>query len=330
LIIKDKTMGYTILNFPLTSPLIIGADISSYQANRTSSPVIHFDFDSFLERGGKFLKIRWTVAASGTDYEAEYNIEKAIEKKIPFSLTGYAKMWKNIKTQVTHFTTGIQQYMDNPYFIGADWDIEDNDGLSKQEFGGNAEKLVKQTLETLGRDPGLGIYTRASFWDVNTYRSDWPKKLRLWVAHHFPNIDPLKTPTVRPYIPKDWGDINKPVPPTFWQFDVHNHGYEWGSRGDDQIDLNWFTWDSGTVGAFISLFGVEPPGDIFEHPPGPKLVEVVKPTNLRSQPVIVTETAVSLLPVGQQIEFAGEMDNWYQVLLYVWKTNCKTVGSGEV
>jgi len=106
--------------------------------------------------------------------------------------------------------------------------------------------------ELLYNDPM--IYTRASWWDWNTYRQDWPKNHKLHVAHYNLYVD-------KPDIPADWGAVNNPETWTHWQYSADgNHMGELFGVSSGSIDLNRY---NGSIAEFEAEFDVtlnmEPP-----------------------------------------------------------------------
>jgi hypothetical protein len=92
------------------------------------------------------------------------------------------------------------------------------------------------------------IYTRASWWDWNTYRQDWPKKHKLHVAHYNLYVD-------KPDIPADWSEINNPRTWTHWQYSADgNHMGELFGVSSGSIDLNRY---NGSIAEFEAEFNVK-------------------------------------------------------------------------
>jgi len=298
-------------------------DISNYNAQRNVSPVVHFDFDAYQEMGGKIITIRGGVNAAGEDWELDYNLNECNSRGLHFRVYHAVKLWKNLDTQAKIIEGVINQAKSSPYYVESDFDIETNDGLNKQEMVNAYQKLDNKVLDRVGE--ALGVYTRAYWWNANVARSDRPKQRRLWIAHHFTGIDPFRIPSVRPYIPDDWGAINNPVLPTWWQIDTYDNGWAYGSRGDDEIDMNIFTLDGGTSQAFENHYGFaitpEPPPPIPPPPPPPPgngyAVTVTASTwNVRSGPG--TQYAdVGDLHAGDLLQVEGNVygrDAWVKII----------------
>lgn len=304
-----------VINFPMSYPPIIGADVSRYNADLNDPDnIVHFDWDIYP---GQFAILRATVATVGYDFEFEYNVQKCIEKGIPFGFYHYTKLWHSIPKQAEIFSEVINRFKDHPLFLGnqkgfenrgAFLDVEENDGLDKTVFTGNNQKLVIQIKNATGII--VGEYTRALFMNSNSYRNDWMKDMWLWDAHWFTGIDPYNIPLVRPYVADNWAAINHPIEPVLWQFDSPKLGREWGSTGDDNIDLNWFTYNGGTKEAFKSLFNVEPRIFTPPIPPTPEPTNYVTCTasalNIRHVPSILGNK-VGLLYKGDRPDALAEV-----------------------
>jgi len=311
------------LNFPmLQNPPIVSADISRYQAMITpgGEVISHFDFDKYAKKA-RHIKLRCSVANAGLDFEFEYNLGACEAKDVYVStIYHYTKLWKDITTQsdiIKDAYDMAKSLAPTHYLNRIALDIEANDGLDKNTFTGNAEKLVSKVHALTGVLPD--IYTRGYFWDENTYPASWMKELRLWVAHHYVGLDPYSVPTVRPFIPNAWGDINNPITPYRWQFDHHEGGAEWGSTGDNEIDLSFFTYKNGTKSSWSELYGIPYPEPL-EPTPIPTedwRIMTVNAMNIRNEPVISSSTLVGKGIKGKKILVSGEPKNGY-VPTEVW------------
>lgn len=307
-------------------PLVI-ADISVYNAHPTLTPPRYFDFQKYWDKGGRVIILRGGVANAGWDYQLTYNVEKCIEMGIHFMIYHYTKLWKNLDNQVAIFSDIVSYAQSTPLFLDQFLDIETNDGLSKTTFTGNAEKIVTRLHGSSGILPG--IYTRAYFWNANTYRNDWAKHLKLWVAHHFTGMSPYVIPTARPYIPDDWADINNPEVPYLWQIDTHDDGISWGSTGDNEIDLSFFTRNGGTYSAFNSIWGtnIQPP--TANPPPTPTedwREMKVNSMSMRNKPLYQTDTLAGRGILNRKVEVIGENVNGYvPTRIWLWENSLKKV-----
>ena len=306
------------------SPPIWMSDISGYNSDRRVSPVIHFNFDDYQAMGGKIICIRGGVNDAGEDYEFGYNAAECHSHGIYFKIYHAVKMWKNLDTQAKIIQGVIEQAKSSPYYVESDFDIETNDGLSKSQMTNNYIKLDQKVYDRVGE--WMGVYTRAYWWNANFARSDIPKKRRLWIAHHWTGIDPFQVPSVRPYIPDDWAKINNPVTPTWWQVDTYDNGYQFGSRGEDEIDMNMFTLDGATNKAFEDHYGFaltdDPPAPIPPPPPLPSgngfAVEMTYDGNwnVRSGPG-TNYVDVGDLHEGDVLQVEGNVygnDGWVKIL----------------
>ena len=311
------------IDFPMNqNPPLVSADISRYQARVTQEGEVisHFDFDKYIKKS-RTIKLRGGVATAGIDFEYEYNLKTCEQLDIYIdNVYHYTKLWKDLTAQANIIKDVYDMAVTmapTKYLKRLTLDIEANDDLDKNEFTGNAEKLVNKVLGLTG--VVVDIYTRGYFWDQNTYLATWMKECKLWDAHHYSNLDPYSVPAVRPFIPNAWGAINNPIIPTEWQFDTCDSGFDWGSTGDNEIDLNFFTYDGGTKAAWEKLYGVTYPEPL-EPCPVPTedwRIMTVNAMNIRSEPIISSSTLVGKGIKGKKILVSGDPKNGY-VPTKVW------------
>jgi hypothetical protein len=295
-------------------------------------PVIHFDFDQYYNAGGRIIMIRCRTGVAGEDYEYKYNLEHAVAKDLLIEIYMDVKLWKDIKGQVLALLGDIAlaKKTAGKLFVGVRLDVETNDGLTPGTWVGNFDKFVLNLRD--GYDGDLEVYTSASLWNMyaGKTRSDIAKRLGLHVAHYFTGINPFAIPVVRPYIPDNWALINNPVPPTWWQIDTYNNGYQLGSRGDDEIDMNLFTWGGGTYGAFKARYGVDlpvapsipPTPDPIPEPEPSEFAEIlVDGLSARFAPIYIA-SGINLFAKGmrgRKVKIIGDVVNGYRpVEAWVW------------
>lgn len=327
-----------VLQFPMNqSPPIIWGDVSRYQAMYTPDGklVSHMDFEKYATKS-RVIDIRGGVANEGMDYEFEYNLTACVLNEILVKTIYHAtKLWKNIdgQAQIIKDSYDIAKALaPDHYCKRLALDIETNDGLTKNVFTGNCEKLLNRIYNLTGVI--ADIYTRAIFWNANTYIASWMKDVDWWIAHHFYNLNPYKIPVPRPYLPDCIVKINNPFPPIQWQFDTHDNGADWGSTGDNEIDLNFFTYKGGTAAAFEEKFGK--PYPIVLPPPEPpvqgeivplKIVRTtaVKGLNIRSLPEELSKD-IGTLPLNSDVPVVDESDNdYYEVRGFIFKAYTRTL-----
>lgn len=302
------------LMFPIKH-VVLGADISRYQASADGKK--RFDFDKFIEAGGRWICIRGMIGVKDLDFQFEYNLQQTLDRKIPYCVYHVPKLDKNLKQTVVEWSA-LMRGLEPP--MGEWFDVERNDGnLGKTAYTGNLYKLVDWYSDARSYAPAM--YTRAwGCWDLWVERNDWAKKLDLVVANYFPDYKDIYNPppaTMRPWIPNDWGAINNPIPPTIWQFsaDGSNNGYKFGSNGDDDIDLDWFI---GSDADFAAKYGVLPlPRQTPEPPPvEPPPPPVEPPTDACPAVVNLQEgLRVRSAPYGKILYWikAGEVKEIYEV-----------------
>jgi hypothetical protein len=226
--------------------------------------------------------------------------------------------------------------IDHPYFIPKLWlDIETNDDLNKTTMASNAEKLINRIINK--GVPVEGIYTRGYFWDANFEKTGFFKDFALWIAHWWTGIDIYKVPTVRPYLPDEWADINNPVIPVKWQVDTYDDGRLWGSMGDNEIDINMFTYNGGTYAAFEDYYGVELEPVVPEPPipPTPEplpdedywAIQKINEMSIRNEPryTSVSDPAGTLFGKGvlnRKVKVIGEpVEGYVPVEAWMWKNS---------
>lgn len=260
------------------------------------------------------IYIRAGYGNNGFDPKALENCANARAHGILFGLYWYVKAGKDFRMHIESFQQVIQEVKPN---LPSVFDCEFTD------YTTNVKNLTTQWLAklynnwTATRDNPI-IYTRATWWNEKTYRTDWPKTCKLWTAHY--------TSAAQPAIPDDWGKVAVPRTWTFWQYSANGNGKgdEYGVDGSYDIDLNRF---NGTAEQFEDLFGValpqpdpEPPDP---EPPDPEpepeecgtWFEVITNTlNVRKGPGLSYEK-IDTLTKGDIVQALriGGTDVWIQV-----------------
>ena len=249
------------------------------------------------------ILIRGGYGNDGLDLRVTENVNKAKAAGLPWGVYWYVKVGKDHKKHVDSFASVYAN-------LGGDlppvWDIEYTEG-DKTATGNWLEKLIKTWQDKVG--VAEMIYTRASWWDSHTYRSDWPKTRLLHVAQY--------TSAAQPTLPKDWTEINQPRTWTLWQWsaDGNDKGAEYGVQSDD-IDRNRF---NGNEAEFVKTFGVKPHYPEAPPPPPPpptgSLIYTNKGVmNIRSGPG-TNYKVVGSLPAASQVPVLdiGGKEAWIQV-----------------
>jgi GH25 family lysozyme M1 (1,4-beta-N-acetylmuramidase) len=198
-------------------------------------------------------------------------------------------------------------------------DVESNQGPNNTIL--NPDKMldaISDFCEIVYAMTGLqlGIYTRASFWDVCVERSNNFVRNPLWVAHYNDEIN-------RPAIPQDWLQAGKRE--TLWQYTDKGPGKEWGMQSYS-LDMNRFNGSQVELMTWAWQDYPPPPTE----PPSEFTVTVNTQTlNLRSEPtdaggsatVIGTSTRGKKFNViGQEVDSQGRV--WYRAEVYLasWLT----------
>ena len=203
---------------------VLGCDISWWQGL--------VDFVKMLAAGAKFVIIRAGSINSVTgecyeDYNVGMNGTESQEAGMP---KGFYWFYREF---------GTEKAIEQARFF---WEIVD--GWSIEEglfFDGEVWDMkvasIKAFIMELQRLSGLpdnkiGIYSRASLWNVVVGAVEWFKKFLCWVAryanvnHPWGSNENLRM--------KPWDEYD------YWQHsaDGNNRGHEFGADSDD-IDLNW-------------------------------------------------------------------------------------------
>lgn len=167
------------------------------------------------------------------------------------------------EAQANNLPIGVYWYV----YVGLDIDTQVNTFVSVLEEGGwvlppcadfettslgvaSTTTWIKTFMERLqAKIPKKAvIYTSPGWWNAHVSRNTWAKNYDLWVAHW--------TTADNPILPADWSTK------LFWQYsaDGNRLGEEYGSGGDADMDLNWFT---GSLADWAKIIGVvnppEPP-----------------------------------------------------------------------
>lgn len=290
------------VNYPIVIP-----DISSWQG------VV--DWPKMASQAQAVI-IRAGYGNDGHDPQLVANVAGADAVGMEWGLYWFVKAGKDFRKHVESFHQVWRNY---PGKITPVMDCEYTEYSRKLDTTNWLSKLVKNWYEVSGKDPM--IYTRASWWDYNTYRTDWPKALDLHIAHY--------TIAAQPMIPADWAKVANPRSWTFWQYSADGNGQ--GSRFGAQskaIDLNRWQADNGdtSIAAFNQRYGTDikpilPPPPPPPPPPGEGLhfSVVVASLNVRSGPGtnygIVGKLAAG--DVVTPLDVAGQ-DAWVEVSPGKW------------
>lgn len=219
-------------------------------------------------------------ASQSTNQDAQYqaNIAGLMKNKISFDLYHYLDLRYGVINAARFFAgqvialAGSWRQLDNrtkisPY--GSKFrvwlDVESNYGPGASVLSPLAmESAILEFIQEFKRLTGidLGIYTRASFWNVAVIHNSWAHNFALWVAHYNQSIP-------APTIPDDWLNYNKTW--EVWQVDDKGLGkdgpyYGMQSHGIDISCVNCNPKDSITYAWYIE--GEPPP----QPPPEPEFV----------------------------------------------------------
>lgn len=233
--------------------------------------------------------------------------------------------WYMMPRTVTNFKTHVQSfapiYKDSGSQLPPVFDVEDNGGMGKTALTGWLQKAVALFEDTTGVAPM--IYTSAGFWNSNTYRNDWAKRLPLWVAHW--------TTADEPIIPNDWGAINQPKPWTFWQYTSKGKGFDYGVASlNIDLDRYYYSLTQFNQQYKMNLQPLEP------LPPTPPPVPTDKIHPLYQVEITAdmlnaragdgaTYTDIGNLLKGTQLPVTEESGDWLKSEFYLHKNYVKKI-----
>ena len=289
-----------------THPVSID-DISKWQGK--------VDF-SIMRQKAQCVYIRAGFGDIGKDANLEANVTGAQAAGMPHGLYWYVKAGADFRKHVASFKQAWQQYAGQlpPVF-----DCEYT-SYTKNVKGNTANwltKLVKNWCDETDIDPM--IYTRQTWWDANTSRTDWPKTLDLWIAHYtsVPEGTIINGKPV-PWLPADWAAVVNPRTWSMWQYSAD--GNELGpSHGVESASIDRNRWN-GTINQFNQKYGTHilPLGSVVQppiEPPPPYFsthVVTIQTCNPRTRPALGNATDAGAIIKGQIFEKAGEKQNGFQ------------------
>jgi len=223
-----------ILSVLAKNYIVKGVDISYWQGD--------IDF-SIMKSKVDFVIMRYAYGNTTPDSNLNRYYQGASDAGL--AIMGYHYL-KAGKDETKHAETTANLLKDYPalYFWG---DAEETGGLIKTALDGWLYKYFNKALELTGSswdDPLVGIYTSPNFWNTCMPRTDWAKKLKLWIAHWTAG-DPL--------LPYDWQ--NKTY--RFHQYSSKGDGHLHGASST-YIDLDGY---NGTINDFNKEFdaNITPP-----------------------------------------------------------------------
>lgn len=244
-------------DFPIASPPIVFADISSHNALRDPNGrlVKHFDFDRYISHPELSAIVLRAGVVSTRDSEFLYNLEQVQKRALLFGI--YHVIYPNmgVEAHVKNFIELTRLASSVNGYLFTAFDCERNDsGLAPARVEAILRDIVNRFVDARGETPV--IYTRGEWWERNVIasRAGWAANCPLWVAHYFPTDSVFDVPTARPLLPQDWR--SRPVP-LLWQFTVYSGAGRAKAFGTQSsaIDFNVFCYEGGTPQAFRRFFG---------------------------------------------------------------------------
>lgn len=277
-------------------------DVSSWQG--------FIDFD-LMRLQAQAVYIRAGFGNAGLDANYRQNISGAKNAGMPFGLYWFVRVGDDWQQHIDSFWKVIQAQNPNlpPVF-----DCEYT-SLIKSESTAWMEKLYNNWMTTTKVRPI--IYTRASWWDTNLARQDWPKECKLWVAHY--------TNAVEPIIPDDWSEIANPKTWTFWQWSADGNGQgDLHGVSSDDVDRNRF---HGTVAEFNQTFNmnIKALGEPIEPPPlpppeVPMQIRTKGTVNIRNAPNLTAASDIGDLVKGAILDVVGDAGDFWITQTFVAKS----------
>lgn len=342
---------------PLIKEGLFGIDVNRYQAsadgkNRMdvskAAPFIYF------------AGLRATVGVNGLDYQYYYHLQEFGRFNVPLFPYHVPKLDKSIPKQLEAFVNAC--FDQEGKYVGQlppAFDLEAiPDNFTKQQVDNIVTKMHFDYINLMDKrgfvppwDDSIlwpMWYSNKGTWDGRKARSDWPKLYPFWAAHYpWDNIQgPDKFPTVqyiredyrRPLLPADLVDINNPVEELIWQFSGRNKcGFQLGSAGDDDIDLNVLDM---TLSEFNQKFNLNmterlpfpeglsiPPVPPVEPPPSEEewMAKITGHLNVRLSPEILNSNLRGAMKAGDRIKIVGPLVNdYFPAVIYLYN------GSGRI
>lgn len=268
------------------------------------------DFDK-MRLQAQAVYIRAGFGDAGIDANVKQNTTDARAAGMPFGLYWFVRVGDDWRQHIDNFWKKVQEYKPSlpPVF--------DCEYTSLIKSGSTAwmEKLYSNWMTTTKVQPI--IYTRASWWDTNLARQDWPKECRLWIAHY--------TNAAQPILPDDWAEIANPKTWTFWQWSADGNGQgDLHGVSSDDIDRNRF---QGSVAEFNQIFGtnIKALGEPIEPPPPPPeetpmQVKTRTTINIRNAPNLSISSIIGTSLKGAILDVVGDAGDFWITQTFVAKS----------
>jgi len=224
------------------------------------------------------------------DTYAYIYINECEKYNIPYGIYWYLWPGDDLQKQLDAFVACLQEYNWSLPPV-ADFEQTKLEQLGTtnwiREFMAKLQSRVSQKVM---------IYTSPGFWNSKVLRNDWAKKYYLWVAHW--------TTALEPILPADWDRA------VFWQRSANGNGKgpEYGSGGDRDMDINFFT---GTLTEWASWVTEEekPPPEPDNPVLGQEFTSLFGDLYKRDAPII--GKIVGYRQLGEKVQ-AAEYQLWIQ------------------
>ena len=314
--LKARTLGDTITEFiasrtgkiQTVNYPVVGVDISYWQGS--------------IDFGRLASKIYFAFVRAGrgnSDVDSLYSTNLGGLHRYGRAIGLYWYMMPRTGTNFRqHVDSFVPRWRDSGSQLPPVFDIEENGGMNKTDLTAWIQKAVARFEDATNVSPM--IYTSAGFWNGNTYRNDWAKTLKLWVAH-WTSLD-------NPLIPNDWGAISQPKTWDYWQHAVLPNGVEYGVSSQ-RLDHNRYHYSLAVFNSTYKM-ALPPLGDV--PPPVPS--DIIKPMYLAD----VTATTLNVragagdefsdignLPLNTRIPVVSESGDWRRIDGFVHKDYIKKI-----
>jgi len=287
-----EPISVAILKEPLGFRLK-GVDISHWQG------IIDF---AVMKEHVDFVIMRYAYGNSFFDSKLDEYYRGLTDNNIPILAYHYITPGKNWRT---HAETDRELLKTYPalYFWA---DVEETGGLNKSELDSWLYKYFNLVLELTGgswETPTTGVYTSPGFWNTNLPRTDWGKKLKLWVAHWTDGA---------PTLPLDWSVPGKPY--TFHQYTSKGDGRMYGASST-YIDENVY---NGTIDEFNREFdaNIEPHEESYKKVRS--LIDRLRVRNIPSTSGVIKDYMMKGNITEALEEYVSGNDKWIRIGFKQW------------
>ena len=221
----------------MTTPTVIGCDVSIWQDNNSTPQQI--DFTKMVSAGASFVFIK-ASQGSWMDQDLIYNWSNA--KRAGMLRGAYHFLTFDVSpiTQADYYWS-LMRGDSGELPLVADFEYRAT-GLTRSTASSSLKLFMERLQVNSGRLPM--IYTSPGFWnEFGTTDTFWAK-YPLWLGH-YTSIDPLTGQLKPPTVPSPWNSW------LFWQYTSHGDGLKYGAESLN-IDMDYF---AGTLEQLYAMTG---------------------------------------------------------------------------